>query len=439
MSTTIDEPLKAPFPYFGGKKAVSDLVWQYLGDPRNYVEPFAGSLAVLLRRPTVGQIETVNDANHFIVNFWRSVRADPEKVAYHADAPVTEADLHARHRYLMFSEEARQSLARVAFDPEAFDAKLAGWWVWGQCCWIGAGWCTSAALRSGGSDSREQIPELQHDSGTYGKGVVASAAHKRFTEKLPLLNADFDKAGTGIHAKLPAIDSRGMQGVHSAGEMQDKRPVLTTDGRLNRGVVGMGRPQLGDAFDIGRGVNANKYASTCEQRFAWLRDWMLRLADRLRLVRVCYGHWDRICSSHTTMGRLGDTGAFLDPPYAHDCARVQQWINHLLGDGAPPEATSASNRAKTLYAGDSEADIDRLVAEVNLWCREWGSKPEVRIVVCGYEGEHDSLESLGWQVVSWKAQGGYGNRREENLNKHRERLWLSPACVRIESAQRELF
>ena len=40
--------LKAPFPYFGGKSLAAGLVWSRLGEVKNYVEPFAGSLAVLL-------------------------------------------------------------------------------------------------------------------------------------------------------------------------------------------------------------------------------------------------------------------------------------------------------------------------------------------------------------------------------------------------------
>ena len=65
-------PLKAPFPYFGGKSKVAPLVWSRFGDVRNYVEPFAGSLACLLARPSpfVGT-ETVNDADGLISNFWR--------------------------------------------------------------------------------------------------------------------------------------------------------------------------------------------------------------------------------------------------------------------------------------------------------------------------------------------------------------------------------
>lgn len=38
-----DEPLKAPFVWFGGKRKVADKVWQALGDVDHYVEPFAGS------------------------------------------------------------------------------------------------------------------------------------------------------------------------------------------------------------------------------------------------------------------------------------------------------------------------------------------------------------------------------------------------------------
>ena len=44
-------PLKAPFPYFGGKSRAAPLIWEALGDVPNYVEPFFGSWRVLLGRP----------------------------------------------------------------------------------------------------------------------------------------------------------------------------------------------------------------------------------------------------------------------------------------------------------------------------------------------------------------------------------------------------
>jgi site-specific DNA-adenine methylase len=40
--------LRAPFPWFGGKSRIAHLVWERFGDVAHYIEPFAGSLAVLL-------------------------------------------------------------------------------------------------------------------------------------------------------------------------------------------------------------------------------------------------------------------------------------------------------------------------------------------------------------------------------------------------------
>ena len=131
--------MKSPFPRFGGKSRVSDLVWDRFGDCANYVEPFFGSGAVLLNRPTSPGIETVNDLDCMVANFWRALRHDPNGVAEHADNPVNEADQHARHLWLCSQVEFRE---RMKTDPDYYDSKIAGWWVWGQCIWIGSGWCS---------------------------------------------------------------------------------------------------------------------------------------------------------------------------------------------------------------------------------------------------------------------------------------------------------
>lgn len=44
--------LKAPFPYFGGKSRCVELVWDRFGEVDNYIEPFAGSAAMILGRPS---------------------------------------------------------------------------------------------------------------------------------------------------------------------------------------------------------------------------------------------------------------------------------------------------------------------------------------------------------------------------------------------------
>ena len=117
------EVIKAPFPYFGGKSRVASVVWEYFGDVKNYVEPFAGSLAVLLGRPHEPRTETVNDKDCYLANFWRALQHDPEAVASWADWPINEADLHARHWWLVQQADFRE---RMMSDPDYYDAKIAG-------------------------------------------------------------------------------------------------------------------------------------------------------------------------------------------------------------------------------------------------------------------------------------------------------------------------
>ena len=154
--TIIEQKLKSPFPYFGGKSRIAHEVWARFGDVPNYVEPFAGSLAVLLARPTPPRIETVNDIDCFLTNFWRALRNDPDGVAKWADYPVSEIDLHARHRWLV---EQKDFIEAMRSDPYYYDVQIAGWWVWGICAWIGGGWCRDSQSK--------QLPSI----GVAGGGV----------------------------------------------------------------------------------------------------------------------------------------------------------------------------------------------------------------------------------------------------------------------------
>jgi hypothetical protein len=130
--------MKAPFPFFGGKHKVAGLIWERFGDVNNFVEPFFGSGAVLLGRPRFHGTETVNDKDCYLANFWRALQAAPRDVAYYANWPVNEADLQARHLWLVNQIEFRQ---RVLDNPHYYDTQVAGWWVWGLCQWIGGAWC----------------------------------------------------------------------------------------------------------------------------------------------------------------------------------------------------------------------------------------------------------------------------------------------------------
>lgn len=305
--------IKAPFPWFGGKSRAAPLVWQALGDVKNYVEPFAGSLAVLLGRPHAPHVETVNDLDCYLANFWRAVQADPEAVAKWADAPVNEADLSARHQWLVDQAGFRESMKT---DPDFFDVKVAGWWVWGLCSWIGSGWCDAKRYRDG-------------------------------------------NAGRGVNRQLPHLSTAG------------------------------------------NGVN-RKLAPTAE--------WMATLSDRLRRTRVACGDWKRVTSntalhiynSGSKATSAHPSGVFLDPPYTDGN------MSYAAGGGG--------------ISGD-----------VREWAIARGDDPRLRIVLCGYEGDHAMPDS--WRKVEWKAHGGYANAKktEALANSHRERLWLSPACLTVAS------
>jgi DNA adenine methylase len=135
--------LKSPYPYFGGKSRIASVIWEHFGDTPNFVDPFFGSGAVLLGRPaehlSQPRYETANDKDGFISNFWRALRGNPETVAWYADWPKNENDLHARHAWLVGQKE--NLVARLEGDPDFYDAKIAGWWVWGLSTSIGGGFC----------------------------------------------------------------------------------------------------------------------------------------------------------------------------------------------------------------------------------------------------------------------------------------------------------
>jgi DNA adenine methylase len=72
--------MKPPFAYYGGKTTLADRIADVLPEHRHYVEPFAGSLAVLLAKAP-SPFETVNDLDGDLMMFWRVLREQPEDLA----------------------------------------------------------------------------------------------------------------------------------------------------------------------------------------------------------------------------------------------------------------------------------------------------------------------------------------------------------------------
>lgn len=303
-STPIGGSYVQPFSYFGGKARAAAAVWQRFGDVRVYFEPFAGGLGCLLNRPVpiVGQ-EYVNDKDGLLSNAWRCLRRNPDGLIDYLREPPVECDLHAVHKWLISN---RPGLAeRLESDPEWYDVKLAGRWLWGIALWLGGGWCDRA--------HRSMI--AVHGSGTF-----------RVSHRV-----------NGVRLHLP--------------------------------------------------------------------DYLAALSRRLARVVVDCGEWKRsVCYArmlYALQHRL-PVGVLLDPPYH-----------------------ARSGRNKSLYACEDLA----ISGDVREWAIEKGQDPLMRIAVCGFEGEHEF--PLDWECFAWSSSGGMGrNGRRSLSDRHRERIWFSPGCLR---------
>lgn len=88
-------PVRLPFAWFGGKASHTHRLLPLIPPHLTYVEPFAGSLALLFaKRPS--PVEVVNDLDAGIVNFYRVLRDPqtyPELVRLVALTPYARAEL----------------------------------------------------------------------------------------------------------------------------------------------------------------------------------------------------------------------------------------------------------------------------------------------------------------------------------------------------------
>ena len=368
---------KAPFPWFGGKSKAAPLVWSLLGDVAHYVEPFCGSCAVLLGRPhpcnRTYYSETVNDADGLLVNALRGIQMYPDETAAAASWPVSESCKHAR-QIACLKWRTEKNLDLLAGTPEFCDPKIAGWWMWGVSCQIGAiaGPWTS-----------------DPETGRIIKQPRAVAREPGVSRNRPHLNSQ------GVGVNRPQAREPGVR---------RDIPHLSSQGQ------GVNSPQ---AREPGIGHWSDEVADELHYH-PWtmpeLRRWFAHLAARMRHVRIVNGDWRRVCTHGAiyslSVGKKGPAGVFLDPPYAADV------------------------RSSGLYTHDGPA----VAAETRAWCIEHGRDEDLRIALAGFDTEHTELEAHGWTVHEWFRAGFLtgGMANVGGTGKHqqrRERIWASPACL----------
>jgi len=71
--------VRAPIRYHGGKWLLADWIVRHFPRHQSYVEPYGGGASVLLHKAPA-EVETYNDLDHDVVNFFRVLRDDPTRL-----------------------------------------------------------------------------------------------------------------------------------------------------------------------------------------------------------------------------------------------------------------------------------------------------------------------------------------------------------------------
>lgn len=113
--------MKPPFPYYGGKQLLAERIIALLPEHDCYVEPYAGSLSILLAKPRV-KLETVNDVYGDLVNFWRMLRERTDELE-----ALCKLTPHSR------AEQVAAKAAAKSPNPDPLERARQTWVLLTQC------------------------------------------------------------------------------------------------------------------------------------------------------------------------------------------------------------------------------------------------------------------------------------------------------------------
>jgi len=134
--------MKPPISYFGSKSRLAPWIVQMFPAHRVYVEPFAGSGAVLFAKPPSTH-EILNDVDDLLVNFLRVLRDRPD-------------DLEVACRSTPYSRVEFEACADIAVAVDDLE-RARRWWVrssqsFGQVATTATGW--SVSIQRGSNNAR---------------------------------------------------------------------------------------------------------------------------------------------------------------------------------------------------------------------------------------------------------------------------------------------
>lgn len=153
MSAVATEPLKPLVPYHGGKGRLASWIADLMPRHRVYLEPFAGSAAVLLAKPRSTH-EILNDVDGNVVNFYRVLREQPENL----------------ERACRLTPYARDEFAAADLHDDSIDEleRARRWWVrtnqsFAHTGTDATGWATS--IKRGSNNARTVLNRIDRFAG----------------------------------------------------------------------------------------------------------------------------------------------------------------------------------------------------------------------------------------------------------------------------------
>ncbi len=196
--------VKPVVPYHGGKGRLAAWIVSMMPRHRVYLEPFAGSAAVLLAKPKSTH-EILNDLDGNVVNFYRVLRERPDEL----------------ERLCRLTPYARDEFNAAKFDEDLDDVERARrWWVRCQQSFAhtgtaATGWSTS--ILRGSNNARTVLNRIDRFD-----AVAARLMHVTIENRDALdLIADTDVPDAVIYADPPyLIDTRPSMQRRPAGDYQ---------------------------------------------------------------------------------------------------------------------------------------------------------------------------------------------------------------------------
>ncbi|HET7486852.1 MAG TPA: DNA adenine methylase [Acidimicrobiales bacterium] len=183
--------MKPPIAYFGGKTRLAPWIAALMPPHRVYVEPFAGSAAVLFAKPRSTH-EVINDLDGQLVNFFRVLREQPDEM----------------ERLCRLTPYARDEFAAAAVDAEALSdvERARRWWVrssqsFAQTGGHNTGWSTS--VKRGSNNARSAWNRIERFAAAAERLACVTIENR---DALEVVQAYDDPAGV-VYADPPYLGS----------------------------------------------------------------------------------------------------------------------------------------------------------------------------------------------------------------------------------------